>query len=294
MADFWASGQVDLGIDGRFDYQMAELCNRAQRITQGSFADIVAESYMDSVVPVVSPTSGNRLAATASWTAATSLLTATMAANFSSSDVGKFVVFNDGVSVYGGTILQFLTTTTVTLQGYGLPAGNIASLTYVLVLNTLPASNMIDISSVLLLRYGQQLNLQLQSTATEEVEVLKREAFARWQSGTENNKNSIAWTLVGNTIYLKKGSLLANYGTTTLWHPRLALLRVNPTDYMDLLDGAMMEIGVITLRGMIAKRANISYEADKQDLQQKIVSLYQQLGGAITKEKTEQVIEALV
>jgi hypothetical protein len=63
---------------------------------------------------------------------------------------------------------------------------------------------------------------------------------------------------------------------------------------MDLLDGAMMEIGVITLRGMIAKRANISYEADKQDLQQKIVSLYQQLGGAITKEKTEQVIEALV
>lgn len=296
VADFWKQAIFDIP-EGKAsqlpDFTRYELINRVEEVVQGQFADVVAEAYMDYTTMVPDPTAGKYYVSGASWDVDLMQLTATMDTNFTSADVGKFVVFNNGATVYCGTIISRQSNTVVTLQGDNLPAADIVTVTYVLVLNTLPSGDTLDVSSVKLLRYGNQLNLQLRSTLTNTVVNFPREGFPGFIT-TGKNRNTIIWALVGTTLYLKKGDSLSTYGTLTLWYPRLPLTVSADTDNIDLLDGAMIQIGIVVLRNLIARRLDLPIDTDKEQLRELVVALYNSMKGSVSKEELKSKVEALL
>jgi hypothetical protein len=293
--DFWREAVRDMGdIHNVLSFEKFNLVNRACQLTQGLMADVVAESYIRETTAVLS-TTGKYYVSGASWDVDANRLTATMDTVWASTDVGNLVVFRDGTSVYIGTITAWVSTTVVTLTGDNLPSADIATLEDVLMAGTTITNSQIDISSLRLLRYGTQLNLNLKSTITNQFETLPRSSFNAWSESKPQNRNTIAWTLVGTGLYLKRGSSLSSYGTITIEYPSLPTTVTTTTEYVDLLDGAMVQIGIATLRANIQRRMNIPItESDKNDVGKLITALYNSFNQDIKKEFVEQKLESLL
>jgi len=266
------------------------LIGRSCQIAQGLCADVVSESYMTPVVAVFSTT--GKYGTTGTFNATTKVLVATMSSSFASTDVGNMVILRVGTAVYVGTISVYTSATTVTLTGDNLPSTNQASFDTITMAGTTPSGSSIDISSLNILRYGNQLNLQLLSTSTTQVVAYPRESYPRWSTTSTQNSNTIIWTLVGNTVALNKGSAVSSYGTLTFWYPRVASSVAGDTDYVDLLDGAMVQMGIIILRTIIQRRLNIP--VDKEAVTEEVTSIYRSLGGEKKKEEIQMKIDALL
>lgn len=292
---FWREAARDLDVETPlFAFEKYNLMNRVQELTQGMFADIVAESYIRETTAVLS-TTGKYYVSGASWDADTNQLTATMDTVWSSSNLGNLVIFRDGTSVYIGTITAWVSTTVVTLTGDNLPTADIATVSYVMMAGTTISNSQIDISSLKLLRYGTQLNLNLKSTITNQFETLSRSSFNAWSSTVPQNRNKIAWTLVGTGLYLKRGSSLSSYGTMTLEYPSLPTAVTGDSDYIDLLDGMMVQIGIISLRSKIQRRlGKPTDETDRSEAKELINALYNSFNQDIKKEFVEQKLESLL
>lgn len=275
--------------------QRFELINNVMQAVQGQFADIVAEAYMTDTVPVLS-TTGKYYSSGASWAASTSRLTATMDSNFSSTDVGNLIIFRYGSDVYLGTIIQRISNTVVKLRGDNLPATDLATVNDVIMSATgVDGSSAIDISSVKMLRYTNQVKLRLESSATKYVMPVDPVQFQKFQTGAGNNLDKIVWMLQGNKLFVKMGTDLASAGTLTLWYPRLPDVVTVDSDYIDLLDGAMMQIAIIVLKMSIQKRLSDPFNpADVQEMNEKISMLYNSAGNTIKKEEIKSKVEALV
>ena len=272
-----------------------ESINNVQQSIQAQFADIVSEAFMTPTTPVLS-TTGKYYSSGASWAASTSRLTATMSANWASTDVGNLVIFRYGSSVYVGTIIERISNTVVKLRGDNLPATDLGTVDDVIMAGTtVDGSSAVDISSLKMLRYASQVKLRLESTATKTVEAMDPASFQKFQVSAANNSTRMAWMLQGNYLYVKFGSGLSSAGTLTLWYPRLPDQVSSDSDNVDLLDGAMVQIGIIALKVSIQRslgeKAN---PVDQQELQKMIAMLYQSMGGTIGKEEIKKKVEALV
>ncbi len=275
--------------------QRFELMNNVQLAIQGQVSDIVAESYMTDTVPVLS-TTGKYYSSGASWASSTSRLTATMDSSFSSTDVGNLVIFRYGADVYVGTIIQRISNTVVKLRGDNLPATDLATVNDVIMSATgVDGSSAIDISSLKMLRYANQVKLRLESTATKYVLSLDPVSFQKFQTGANNNLDKVAWMLQGNSLFVKMGTDLASAGTLKLWYPRLPDNVTADTDYMDLLDGPMIQIGILALKIAIQKRLGEQVNpADVQEAGEKLSMLYNAAGNTIKKEEIRSKVEALI
>lgn len=273
------------------------LVDRASQFTQALFADIISEAYLEESTAVLD-TTGKYGNTAASYVASTKRLTVTLAggANWASTDEGNLVAFHDGTDVYVAQISERISNTVVVLSGDNLPAADIASVDYVIMAATAPTGNVINLSSLRMLRYGSKLRLSVYSSATTVVDPESESAYEKFRSSAERNLRRIIWITVGDYLYMKKGDDLSSYGTLRIKYPRLTLARTSDGDYVDLLDGAMAEIGIIVLKNLIAKRANISYDPakDKDDLNRLITSLYNSQGGEIQKELKQQKIETIL
>lgn len=272
------------------------LIDRASQVTQAMFADIVSEAYLEDTTAVLS-TTGKYGNTTASFNVSTKYLTVTLSAggNWSSTDIGNAVMFHNGTDVYFGTIVDRLSNTVVKLSGDNLPSSNI-SVDYVIMSATSPTGDVISLASLRMLRYGSKLRLTIASTVTTVVDPVTVSAYNKFRSTAAQNMNRIVWQTIGDFLYLKKGWNLSSYGTLTIQYPRLPLQRTADGDYVDLLDGAMAEIGIIVLKNMIAQRALVQYDKskDKEDLTKLIGSLYSTQGGEIAKELKQQKIESIL
>jgi len=266
------------------------LTDRASELTQGLVADVVAESYMQDGTPALS--TGKYGSSAMSYVASTKVLTATMSTAFASTDVGKFVVFRTGETTYGGTILTFTSTTVVVLTGMSLPSTDIATVDDLIVLATPPSGDVIDISTVRMLRHGTQERVKLFSTATTTIEKVNDYDYDKFPTTAIYNKNKIIWNLTGASIYLKKGSSLASYGTFTLRYPRLPLPVTADSDKVDLLDGSMVQLGIGVLKTLIERRLGIP-ETGKEELALLVQAVYREFTGEMKLTK-EQAMSRLV
>lgn len=276
--------------------QRFDLINGTQEAVQGQFADLVAEAYMTDATPVLNEV-GKYYTSGASYVAATKRLTATMAeTGWAVTDVGNMIMFRDGANIYVAEISQRISTTVVVISGDNLPAADIAAVSDVLMAATgVDGSSPIDISSLRMLRYSNQLGLRLESTATKYVIPLDPVAFQKFQPSAWSNKDKIGWMLQGNKLLVKLGSSLASGGTLKLWYPRLPYVITTDSEYVDLLDGAMVQIGILVLKTRIQKRLNLPVQPETvQEMQDKIGLLYNSFSGNIKKEEIQSKVEALV
>lgn len=294
--EFWREAVEDLGDIpvSAPHFSKYLLINRAQEMVQGMFADLVGEAYMRESTPVLS-TDGKYYSSGASWDADTNYLTATMSTSWASTDVGNIVIFRDSSSVYVGWVYEWISTTVVKLSGDNLPTADIATVNDVLMAGNTITNGQIDISTLRMLRYGTQLNINLKSTVTNSFETLSRASFNAWNTTAPQNRNKIVWTLVGTSLYLKKGSSLSSYGVLVIEYPSLPEEVSLDTDKIDLLDGTMMQIGIATLRAMVQRRLSLPIsEADKEATQKLIYQLYTSFNQDINKELVEQKLESLL
>jgi len=273
------------------------LVDRASMVAQALFADVVSEAYLDATTAVLS-NDGKYGNTTASYASATKYLTVTLTgANWASTDEGNLVMFHDGASVYTTQISQRISNTVVKLSGDNLPATDIASVDYVIMSATSPTGDVINLSSLRVLRYGSKLRLDVSSTATTVVDSITVSAYNKFRNTAQQNLNKIVWMTTGDYLYLKKGWSLGSYGTLTIQYSRLPLQRTADTDYVDLLDGAMAEIGIIILKNIIADRVEgvqVDKDKDKESLNKLITALYRAQGGEIAKELKQQKIESIL
>src|SRR3990167_3375626 len=204
VADFWREANRDLNSPPNvLAFEKFHLINRVCQITQGLLADVVSEAYMKDTTAV--PSTTGKYGTTGTFAVATGILTATMNSDFGSGDIGNMIVLRTGANVYIGQISTQTSGTVVVLSGDNLPATDVASFDTITMASTTPTGDTVNIGSLRMLRYGSQVRLQILSTATTQVVVVKIEDFPTWPTAAPQNSNTIIWTLVGKNVQLKRG-----------------------------------------------------------------------------------------
>lgn len=267
------------------------LINRAVISTIGQFYDLVATSYMTSVTSVPS-NDARYYVSGASWDADTNRLTVTMDTDFTATDVGKFVVFHDGTSGYAGTVSEFVSTTVVELEGDNLPSSDIATVDYVIMLATAPGGDTLNLSSLKIMRYGQQVAIDVQSSVTTTLEAVTLERLRKFRSSAAGDLKKIVWAFVGDNLYLDKGDSLSSYGTLTIFYPKTPDEVTTDDDYLDVPDGPAIEIVIMKVRALVAERLNINID-QSAEMERLIRLMYQTFGAAIDDEAVKQKALAL-
>jgi len=106
------------------------------------------------------------------------------------------VVLRSGTSIYIGTIISYTSATVVTLDGDNLPETNQATFDTITMAGTTLTGNVLDFSAVSMLRYGNQLNMQILSSVTNNVEVFSRAGFPKWSTTAAKNVNTIIYAVL--------------------------------------------------------------------------------------------------
>jgi hypothetical protein len=258
-----------------------ELSNRIFQRVQGEFADLVAEYYTEDTDMVPNKT-GRRYSSGASYVSATRTLTATMDTAFTANDKGKAVVItnNTGPLIYLCSVDEYVSATSITVKG-DVPPADIATVNDVRLIGSTLIGDSVDISSLKLLRYSNLINrFTIFSTETDFVDVLSSEAYRRFPTTAPANRNRIVWNLVGDNVYLK--TALTSYGTLTFRGPRICAMITADTDRLPLLDGAMVQIGLIALKQLIISRmppgTPNDKDRDKAEMMDAINALYRSKG----------------
>lgn len=249
FSKIWTDSSFDIGSPQNDPLYVNRigLVNRAQRAVLGLFYDVMAPAYKDSEM-ILTDVNGNYYSSGASYIAATRTLTATMASSFTSSDVGKLVMFRYGLLVYLCTVQSYVSATSVVVQGANLPAADIATVNDVLMATTTLSGDSLDISSLRTMMTGQQVGLIVECSETTLVEPITLERYKTWDSSNPANLNKVVYCLVGSTLLLKKGTSIASYGTLTIYFSGVQNLGTLDGDMVDLPDGPAIELCLIKLK----------------------------------------------
>lgn len=215
-------------------------------------SDLLAYAYMTPIT-IVPDTTGRYSTAPGTWTLATRRLTIAMNTNFGTGDVGKYLTFRNGALVYTGQVEAFIGVGAVQVVGQNLPVAD-AAIDSAMLASTTPVGNIQWIGDVAFMRTGREMNLVLESTVTDNVDPVPIETLQMWPVDAEKNLKRIAWALVGDYIYMRKGNSLDTYGTFTLKYPRFPVKPTTDTEFIDCVDGAAAELAGLHLQGIIARR----------------------------------------
>ena len=272
--------------------QRFELMNKAVATTANTFYDLMSNAYMTPITLLPS-TVGRTYVSGATWTAATNRLTATMNTSFGSGDVGNLIVFSVGASlVYVGTITQFISTTVVVVSGSNLPLTD-QTVSGVLMPATTPTGQVLDITTLRLMRTGQPIKLELETTATIQLEACTSGEIFKFDTTDPGNANKIVWAYSGDQILLAKGSTLATYGTFTLRYPRIPNALTSDADSIDLPDGAAISISMLLTKSYIAERGQEKSPDVSAEMEYYIKSMYRTFGQEADAERVKEKVIAL-
>ena len=281
-------------VDDTIAYaQRFELLNLAQQRVIDQFYALMSHSYMTPVVVVDDTTAKYSTAATSTYTLATTLLTVTdQSAAFNANDIGKLVMFRKSTAIYLGVIDAVPTSTTLTLSGFNLPTGDLATIDTVLICATPPTGTYISLTGLSIMRVGGQIKMELESTATNAVEPVSLEAYRNFRTTAAQNRNKIVWVLSGDQLLLKKGTSLSSYGTLTLRYPRVPINLTADSDYIDLPDGAATALMVELLKRELLRRFK-QLEPNLEDLALLVKNMYNTFATLVQTEEIEQKTQAL-
>jgi hypothetical protein len=274
-------------------WEKYNLINRTVQTISGQFYDLMAESYMTDAV-INYATGGKYDAGTnGAYTSATHLITLNSpSASLTSADIEKLVVFRIGTTIYVGKVLSVPSTSTFVFDGDLFPStdgtlvNNSLSICSTVVLN-----DTASLSGLRMARTGQNIRIDLASTATNTVKPVTQRDLDTFRTGGSNSK-TIVWCLNGDSINLKKGDGLSSYGTMTIHYPRVPYQVTADGDYIDLPDGTSMEIAIIYLRSLIQHRLGVS-EDNSAIIQRLISNLYQTFNQEVTTEEVKEKAIAL-
>lgn len=281
-------------VDDTIAYaQRFELLNLAQQRVIDQFYALMSHSYMTPVVVVNDTTAKYATAATSAYTVATTLLAVTdQSAAFDANDIGKLVMFRKTGDVYLGVVDAVPSSTTLTISGFNLPSGNLATIDEVLICPTPPTGTYISLTGLSIMRVGGQIKMELESTATTAVEPLSLEAYRNFRTTAAQNRNKIVWVLSGDQLLLKKGTSLSSYGTLTLRYPRVPINLTADSDYIDLPDGAATALMVELLKRELLRRFK-QLEPNLEDLALLVKNMYNTFATLVQTEEIEQKTQAL-
>lgn len=291
-----AGADLESDVNQTAFIQRFDLINKTIELVTTLFYDLMISAYMTPVTLVPDTIGRYSSSGTGSWTAATSLLSfAGMNTAFNSVDVGKVIGFRIGASLYLGTISTFVSTSSITVTGLSLPSvdGTVAE---VMVFSSVPGSNTVSLDGLRIMRTGQQVKMELESTATKTIEAVESQAVFAFDATSLTNKNKIVWCMSGDQIIFAKGSGLTNAGTFTLRYPRVPNILTSDTDFLDLPDGAAIEIALLHLKSVLSRRMKQPDQAKdfSAELGGVIRALYSTFGQEVQKDVMKEKVLALV
>jgi hypothetical protein len=275
-------------------WEKYNLINRAVQTIAGQFYDLMAESYMTDTA-INYATGGKYDAGTSgTYTSATHLITLNSpSASITSADIEKLVVFRISTTIYVGKVLSIVSTSSFVFDGDLFPSADGTIVNGSLsICSTTVLNDTVSLSSLRIKRTGQNIRIDLASTATNTVKAATQRDLDTFRTGGSNAK-TIVWCLSGDNINLKKGDGLSSYGTMTIHYPRVPYQVTADTDYIDLPDGTPIEIAIIYLRGLIRRRLSMPVEDNTAIIQRLISNLYQTFGQEVAVEEVKDKAMAL-
>jgi hypothetical protein len=298
--DIWREAVADLLEEKTqiFPFDKYHLLNRAIMSVSGTFYSLVGNDYMNEQTVTASLPAGGgsySTSGTGTWVASTRVLAfANMSPAFSATDVGKMIGFRIAADQYFGIIESFPAAGTVKLVSSDtLPTSN-GTVAYVMVFNTAFSGAYINISGIPIWR-AADIKIFIKSSAVtkDNVEAVSLAKFNTWNATSNHNRNSIVFCLSGNKILVKGGYGLANLGTLTLFYPRVPEQITSEAQYVDVPDGALIEILILKLREMVSVRYNKTVDDNSEKIRVLVRDLFAQYSVSVENETIEQKVKAL-
>lgn len=298
-ADFWRSAYVDDVFDpnNAVWFLRHKLMDEAIQFTATLFYDLMGVRYFtdQTIVPDTLGRFSNT--GTGTYTAATKTVTFVgMNTDFGSGDTGKLMMFRVGSLVYPCKVTTFVDIDNVIVDGNNLPTTN-QTIDGVMLASTAPTGVgsyiSVWVGDLRIMSVGQQVRTFLESSSTKNVDNLDVTGVVNFRSAADANKFRIVWALAGENLMLAKGSGLSTYGTLVLRYPRIPYVWTADTDYIDLPDGAPLNIALVKLKSMIQDRIGRPKADYSPQLEALIQSLYRTFGAEASAEVLQEKIKAL-
>jgi hypothetical protein len=285
---------TDLGIDKNNEAYVTRysLVNRAQVFTVSLFYDLISRVYMTSAVLNVSGTGKYSVSGSGWWEASISELTfSNISAAFDSDDIGKIAIIRSGSNLYTGIVTGVPTSNAIIISGSGMPVADCTINDFML--STTIVGSSASISSLRIMRVGMNVKLEIDSTQSKYVEPLAMTDFLKWVGTADSNPGKIVWTLEGDNVRFKKSFDIPNVGTLTIKYPRVPIEVTQDSDYLDLPDGAAIELAMIRMKQIISRLLKIQIPDYSNEVMFIIKSLYQSYGREISFEVTKEKATAM-
>jgi len=269
--------------------QRFERMNLAQYAVASQFYPLMQSAYMTQKIVMDDQTG---IFGAGTWTVATRRLELLVSsAPFVTTDIGKIVVFYIGTDFFLGIIETVVSATTVVLRGSPFPASDDAVDSAIMVASS-TTNDYIELSTLdpPMMRTGEQLNLELSSTATKTTEGVSIEDLRTFQPQGPKNLTRIVFCLIGERVELGKGGDLPSYQTLTLHYPRVPIALAADGDYWDIPDGPPMSLALLFLKKLIAPKVDMpAYQAEAATAVQSVLTMY---GVKATLQEIKKKVEA--
>lgn len=286
-----AFGRFGLDHNNEFYVRRMNLVNFTVSHVMNLIYDLVSNAYMTPIT-ILPDTTGRYYVSGASYEASTKRLTATMNTNFGSGDVGKYVTFRVGALVYTAQVTAFVSTTVIEINGSNLPSSN-QTVDDVMLAATTPTGNTMSIADLRIMRTGQPLKLELESTATTSIKPMSVYDLEHFNINDPRLLSSIGWAYSGEEILLAKGSSLTTYGTFTLRYPRIPNQVTANTDKLDVPDGAAMGICLLHFQNQLAVALKREFPEYAGEMKLALESLYRTYIGEVNREAVREKASAI-
>lgn len=249
---FWRenAGKVGIPSNNVLHLERFRHVNRAIEDTLLAFADLVAPSYMVRSA-ILGDEAGKYSTTTGTYTVSTKTISAmTMSTAFNAVDVGKKVTFRIGTSVYEAEIAAYVSATSIRISGPRLPSAN-GTINMLLLYPAVLSGQQFSLSQFRIMQTGQQMRLDLHSTATKDVHFTTPEALRKFRPSSDENRKRIVWALQGQTGLIDKGADLSNFGILSLSYPALPDPLASDSTNLPIFDGPIVGIAGIRLQVVV-------------------------------------------
>lgn len=290
----WREAIRDLvGYEGEkqvLDLERFNIINRVSDQVVGMFYPLFKNQYITEQ-PFVADTGCAYSTATGTFVVATRVLAIAMNTSFVAADVNKMIMFRVAGVVYIGYIESVVTAGSVVLQvGSGIPIANV-TVDYAMMAATVPTTDTIEISTLRIKPSGGEGDLVIHSTATRSIYAVDMEEFMTFVTTAAQNSTKIVYHVTNSKIYIKKG--VASYGTITLYYPRLPVLVVADTDFIDVPEGLPTVLVISLVKKIVADRMNVKGAFNPADMQALVYDFWKSFDSTITLNEVKDKMKAL-
>jgi hypothetical protein len=296
-ATMWREAVRDLNATGVLSFEKYNLVNRTIQTVAGQFYDLMSNSYMTEATATIAGTAKYETVTGGTYTSATRTVTMNNpSAALSSADIEKVVMFRIDSNIYLGTIESVTSSSAFVFKIHvpysgAYPAAD-STTDEILICGTTLSGSTVSLSSLRIMRTGQQIKLEVATTATATIKAgTMREVDTFVGSG--RNSKTIVWALKGDSIDFAIGDDLTNAGTLTIRYPRVPVQVEADSDKVDLPDGTAIEIAIIYLRSLLQRRLKLPPEDNEGELRRLINDLYKTFGAEASTEIVTEKILAL-